>query len=77
MEKHKQISGFISYRKIRDVQGYGAKLNIIYHTNLFFHIHLLPSHQNHKNMYNRNTNSTLQLPATKVIIFENKKAVWP
>ena len=32
MEKHKQISGFISYRKIRNVQGYTAKLNIIYHT---------------------------------------------
>ena len=32
MEKHKQISGFISYRKIRKVQGYTAKLNIICHT---------------------------------------------
>jgi hypothetical protein len=32
MEKHKQISGFISYRKIRNVQGYTAKLTIIYHT---------------------------------------------
>ena len=29
---HLQISGFVSYRKMRNVQGYIAKLNIITHT---------------------------------------------
>lgn len=29
---HLQISGFVSYRKMRNVQGYVAKLNIITHT---------------------------------------------
>ena len=34
--------------------------------------------EEHKNKPKvEDTNSTLQLPATKVIILENKKAVWP